>query len=189
VQRTLNELEERQFVRKEFGSRADKYSQQFIAQLGLGKKHQALLCIMMLRGPQTFSELSTRTQRMNQFSDKEELHHCVDRLCERETPYAVRLGQPGQRGERVAHLFSGKPDYTAPSAPTPSASNTAASLSAEDSASLAIMELDVASLRDTVRKLEMENVTLRHQLEALYTMTGYELPESPADDTNDAETH
>jgi len=190
VQRALNELEERNFVRKEYGSRADKYSQQFIAQLGLGKKHQALLCVMMLRGPQTFNELSTRTQRMDQFKDKEELAHTVARLCERETPYAMRLGAPGQRGERVAHLFSGKPAYT-PSSAASSVTPSAAASPAEDTGALSILELDVASLRDTVRKLELENVTLRHQLDALYRMTGHELPQAatPDSDESNSETH
>ncbi len=185
VLRALNELEEKHFVRKEHGSRADKYSQHFISHLGLGKKQQALLCIMMLRGPQTLSELNTRTQRMNQFSDKDELNHCVDRLCEREMPLAMHLGEPGQRGERIAHLFSGTPTSTV-SAPRAAAKAVSVEPSAEDSAALSILELDVASLRDTVRKLELENVTLKHQIETLYQLTNNELPQESA---NDHQTH
>lgn len=110
VVRALQELQHRRFVDKEFGSRAEKYSQRFIRHLELGKKHQALLCVMMLRGPQTLSELNTRTQRMVDFAGKEDLEHTLDRLCNREVPYVVRLSQrPGQRGERFAHLFSGSP--------------------------------------------------------------------------------
>ncbi|MEE9335907.1 MAG: YceH family protein [Granulosicoccaceae bacterium] len=180
VLRALNELEEKRFVRKEHGSRADKYSQHFIASLELGKKQQALLCIMILRGPQTLSELNTRTQRMDQFSDKEELNHCIDRLCEREIPYAIHLGEPGHRGERIAHLFSGTPRFTA-SAPRESASASPAAPSAEDSAALSVLELDVASLRDTVRQLELENLRLKHQMETLYQLTDNELPQESAD--------
>ena len=185
ILRALNELEERHFVRKEYGSRADKYSQQFVTQLELGKKQQAVLCIMMLRGPQTFSELFTRTQRMNQFSDKEELNHCVDRLCEREIPYVTRLGAPGQRGERVAHLFSGKPVFesTTPEG-TPAAKPV--QMSDEESGALSVLELDVASLRDTVRKLELENITLKHQIATLYRLTDNEIPQESA---NDHQTH
>lgn len=185
VLRALNELEDRHFVRKEYGSRADKYSQHFISQLELGKKQQALLCIMMLRGPQTLSELFTRTQRMNQFSDKEELNHCVDRLCERDVPYVMHLGTPGQRGERIAHLFSGKPNFDAIKPSTPAVTPSAA-ISEEDSSALSVLELDVASLRDTVRKLELENIMLKHQMETLYRLTGNELP---PDSAGDRQTH
>jgi len=110
IRRALQELEDKHFVRREFGSRAEKFSQRFMDSLGLGKKQQALLSVMMLRGPQTLSELNTRTQRMCEFNDKQELEHCVERLCERDIPFAIRLGvQPGQRGERIGHLFSGVP--------------------------------------------------------------------------------
>jgi len=72
VVRTLRGLEDKRFVKKEYGSRADKYTQQFILHLELTKKHQAILCLLMLRGPQTLSELSTRTQRVELFIDKDE---------------------------------------------------------------------------------------------------------------------
>ena len=189
VLRALNELAEKHLVRKEHGSRADKYSQHFISHLELGKKQQALLCIMMLRGPQTLSELNTRTQRMDQFSDKEELNHCVDRLCEREVPLAIHLGEPGQRGERIAHLFSGTPTF-ASSAPRAAASASVAVPSAEDAAALSVLELDVASLRDTIRQLELDNVMLKHQMVTLYRLTSNELPqESANDDHGGGEVH
>jgi len=187
VMRTLLELEHRGLVRKEVGSRSDKYTHHLISQLDLGRKQQAVLCVMMLRGPQTLSELHTRTQRMNQFSDKDELIHCVERLCERETPLAMRLG-PGQRGERVAHLFSGKPELNAPSATT-AVAPSAIEQPAEPSADMAILELDVASLRDTVRKLEQENVTLRYQLDALYKLTNHTVPQPSANDDDGGEVH
>ncbi len=108
LKRALQGLIDKKFVEQEYGSRAEKYSQRFIKYLELGKKQQALLCVMMLRGPQTISELDTRTQRMCEFTNREDLEHCVDRLCNREIPFAIRLGQqPGQRGERIGHLFSG----------------------------------------------------------------------------------
>ena len=188
VLRALNELEEKHFVRKEHGSRADKYSQHFIQQLELGKKQQALLCIMMLRGPQTLSELNTRTQRMNQFSDKEELQHCVERLCEREIPVAIHLGEPGQRGERIAHLFSGTPIFTVSASSSPAASS-AAPPSVENAAALSILELDVASLRDAVRQLELENVMLKHQMVTLYRLTSNELPQESANDDNSGDNN
>lgn len=174
--RVLQDLEGRRFVRKEFGSRADKYSQQFIGHLELGKKQQAVLCVMMLRGPQTLSELSTRTQRMEQFNDKDELIHCIERMCEREIPYAIRLGhQPGQRGERFGHLFSGIPavNHSQPSATF--SNEPPASLNKADQDALALLELEVVELNKNVQELKSENTALRRQLEQLYELTGHPL--------------
>ena len=175
--RTLQCLEDKRFIRKEYGSRADKYSQLFIKQLELGKKHQAVLCLMMLRGPQTLNELNTRTQRMELFSDKDELIHCIDRLCEREIPYAIRLGhQPGQRGERFGHLFSGTPDvdHIQPSAIV---SNKPSRMSKNDQDTLSLLESEVDELSKSVQELKSENMLLRLQLESLYQLTGH-LPPS-----------
>ncbi|MFK8083989.1 MAG: YceH family protein [Granulosicoccus sp.] len=160
----LRELEDRHYVRKEFGSRSDKYTQQFVPQLELNKKHQALLCIMMLRGPQTLNELHTRTQRMQQFGDRDELDHYVERLCERDVPYAMHLGTPGQRGARIAHLFSGMPEFVA----------SAATESAAKKSSCSVEDFEL--LKDAVQKLELENTMLRQQMHTLYKLTGHELP-------------
>jgi len=113
VLRSLSELENKLYVRKERGSRAEKYSQNFMNHLELGRKQQALLCVMMLRGPQSVSELNSRTQRMCDFVDREDLERTTERLCDRNPPYVMKLSpQPGQRGERYAHLFSGTPKQT-----------------------------------------------------------------------------
>lgn len=176
--RTLQGLEDKRFVRREFGSRADKYSQLFIQHLDLGKKHQALLCLMMLRGPQTLSELNTRTQRMELFSDKDELTHCLERLCERELPYAIRLGhQPGQRGERFGHLFNGVPElgqFTSSASP----GNKSSRMSEDDQDMLSLLESEVNELGRCVQELKSENLVLRQQLESLYLLTGHALPSS-----------
>lgn len=175
IVRALQGLEDKKYVRREFGSRSDKYSQHFMHQLELGKKHQALLCVMMLRGPQTLSELGTRTQRMNQFNDKDELSHCIDRLCEREIPYAIRLGhQPGQRGERFGHLFCGVPamgDFP----DTAGSSRASSSSSKADQETVALLELEVAELSDNVKTLQAENAALKQQMDRLYELTGHSL--------------
>ncbi len=178
VVRTLQGLEDKRFVRKEYGSRADKYTQQFMHHLELSKKHQAVLCLLMLRGPQTLSELSTRTQRMELFSDKDELLHCIGRLCERTVPYAIRLGaQPGQRGERFAHLFNGTPEdgYSHPR--TDSSYEPSATMAKDDQDMLSLLESEVSDLNLTVQELKSDNRALRAQLETLYALTGHPLPD------------
>jgi len=172
VLRTLQELQDKNFVRKEFGSRADKYSQQFIKSLELGKKHQALLCVMALRGPQTLSELATRTQRMYEFT-KEELEHCIERLCNREVPFVVRLEQQsGQRGERFGHLFSGMPSAAATQTPSSSTAGEAVSRTPAQSEDVQLLEMEVASLNETVDRLQNDLNSLQKQLQKLYQLTG-----------------
>jgi len=176
IVRTLQGLEDKHFVRKEYGSRADKYSQHFMQQLELGKKQQAVLCLMMLRGPQTLSELGTRTQRMAQFSDKDELTHCIGRLCERELPYAIRLGhQPGQRGDRFGHLFSGTPDvgYSQPSA---TVSQKSSPVYEDAQEMLSLLESEMVDLGRSVQDLKNENKVLKSQIDRLYELTGNSPP-------------
>lgn len=173
VVRTLQNLEDKRYVRREFGSRADKYSQQFMQQLELGKKQQSVLCVMMLRGPQTLSELNTRTQRMEQFGAKEELAHCIDRLCDRDLPFAIRLGhQPGQRGERFGHLFCGTPEVSE-YLPREAASNESLIGKKADSDAVMMLELEVAQLSETINSVKSENRALKMQIERLYELTGH----------------
>lgn len=186
IARALQQLQHKKFVNKEYGSRAEKFSQYFIKHLELGKKHQALLCVMMLRGAQTLSELNTRTQRMVEFSDKEDLEHTLDRLCNREIPYVSRLSQqPGQRGERFTHLFSGTPEHSVPS-DIPESDNddvnqntvrepsTDTHSSADTPTEQDSTNAEIAALRLELDVLAEELQTTRQQLTRLYQLTGYE---------------
>lgn len=179
LKRCMQGLEDKKFVRVEMGSRSDKYTQQFIKQLDLGRKHQALLCVMMLRGPQTLSELDTRTQRMGEFIDREDLLHHIDRLCVRQTPYALRMAQqPGQREGRICHLFSGKPDVGSvddnrinTGAPSYESEHEETNSSTQNEAILKL-ENQVASLQTLVNVLESEVEDLRGQVEKLNQLSG-----------------
>ena len=187
IARTLQELQHRQLVNKEYGSRSDKFSQHFIKHLELGKKHQALLCVMMLRGPQTLSELNTRTQRMVDFTGKEDLEHTVDRLCDREVPFVVRLSQqPGQRGERFAHLFSGAPgrsasSYTDTPVTTGSSAppgNDAFANTPNDTAASTERDTgnaEIDALQEQLTLLRKESSLLKQQITRLYQLTGHDL--------------
>jgi len=176
--RTLQQLSDKHFVRKEYSSRADKYSQLFIKQLELTNKHQAVLCLMMLRGPQTLSELTTRTQRMELFTDKDDLSHCVERLCERAMPCVVRLSpQPGQRGERFTHLFDDRHESSYQSVRTRehgSSDDSPRPTGIYPSAT----QPDLQELINSVIELQRENSLLKQQLAHLYELTGHTLSKS-----------
>jgi uncharacterized protein len=95
--------------------RAMKYRHTLDTALGLDDAEVAVLCVLMLRGPQTPGELRARTERLHRFADSGELDDTLDRLIGREL--ATRVGRrPGQREERYRQLLG---DVEAEAAPAP----------------------------------------------------------------------
>jgi uncharacterized protein len=98
------------------GSRTAKYRHLLDEALQIGPEEQAVLAVMMLRGPQTPGELLQRTERLFHFPDAASLQAVVQRLIERElaTRYERR---PGQREERYGHLLGTEADEPPAEAP------------------------------------------------------------------------
>jgi uncharacterized protein YceH (UPF0502 family) len=89
-------------------NRADKFRHVVHEILALEPEDQALLSVLMLRGPQTASELRTRTERLHPFEDVDEVLETLRRLAGRNEPLVARLErQPGQKENRWAHLLGG----------------------------------------------------------------------------------
>lgn len=152
--RTLRQLESRRLVRYEMGARSERYEQRMTHELSISKKQQALLTVMMLRGPQTINELHTRTQRMFEFQDREDLNVSLQRMTQGDQPLAVLIPRgAGQREDRYGHLLCGTPEM-------PVAAD-AASASGKRGHSA-----EVASLQEQVAQL-------RHELDRLYELTGH----------------
>src|SRR3569833_2810636 len=126
VQRTLDDLSKKHLImeRSGFGSRVPKYQHRFcnteFGTLKLDPQELAVVCELLLRGPQTPGELRSRAARMAPFSDVSEVEAALTRLGEREDgPFVVRLArEPGRRESRYAHLFSGEVHETAEEHPT-----------------------------------------------------------------------
>src|SRR6202007_256825 len=80
----------------------------------------AVLCVLLLRGPQTPGELRGRAERMHRFEDLTDVQSTLQKLMTREEPLAKVLPrQPGTKEVRYAHLLCGeKPEWDAPPAPT-----------------------------------------------------------------------
>lgn len=111
VGHALRQLEPRQLVRSVHGSRAQRYEHRFDKAYSVTAQQQALLAMLLLRGPQTLNELLTRTERMTKFAHADDARHALERLAERDLPLVVRLPRaPGQREERWAHLLCGPVD-------------------------------------------------------------------------------
>ncbi|MBZ5593924.1 MAG: YceH family protein [Acidobacteriia bacterium] len=83
------------------------------------RREQAILCVLMLRGPQTVGELRGRTERLHTFEGLEEVEATLNRLIERTPPLVQKLArQPGEKEPRFCHLLSGEvAQHAQPAAP------------------------------------------------------------------------
>ena len=107
IRDALHRLSRRRWTRLASGpgSRAPKYRHLLDEALGLPNDEVALLCLLMLRGPQTPGELKQRSGRLHPFADLGAIHAALERLIEREL--AVRHERrPGQKEERYGHRLS-----------------------------------------------------------------------------------
>jgi len=98
-------------------SRVTKYRHVLYEAMSLGRPAIAVMCVLMLRGPQTVGEIRTRTNRLYDFSSLEQVETTLDSLMSREPPIVARLPRhPGQKEVRYAHLLSGEVRLTEPEA-------------------------------------------------------------------------
>jgi uncharacterized protein YceH (UPF0502 family) len=159
----LEELRERNLVYVFYGStsRVPKYKHMLPAVYELEPSDVAVLCVMMLRGPQTLGELRERTGRIYQFEGLGEVQETLDALARRHEPLVVRLErQPGQKEARFAHLLSGTVDVEAFA--TAQASRPVRRV---DPDRLEAFENEVASLRAEVAALNEKFEEFRKQFE------------------------
>ena len=110
VEHALRKMEVRGLVRAQHSARAGRYSHRMEAVLNLTRQQTALIALLMLRGPQTLHELLSRSERWVKFEGTDDVQHALERLSERDVPFAVRLPRGGgQREDRYAHLLCGAP--------------------------------------------------------------------------------
>lgn len=141
------------------GLRVPKYRHLFGEALNLGRRETALLCVLMLRGPQTVGELRERAGRLHPFSDLEEVESVIEHLITREPdPFVARLArQPGTKEPRYVHLFSGPPPEPAREAAAPAPPPRTDRVQA--------LEAELARLRDEVETLKEQFARFRAQFE------------------------
>jgi uncharacterized protein YceH (UPF0502 family) len=133
-------------------SRVPKHAQRFTEKFNLGRREAALMCALLLRGPQTVGELRGRTERFYQFDDLEAVESTLSRLAEME--FTEKLArQPGFKEARYDHLLCGKTAPGEEPAPQPALEH-----GASDRDRIAALEAALADLRrefdDFRRKFE-----------------------------------
>jgi uncharacterized protein YceH (UPF0502 family) len=160
IQATLDHLARKHFVveRSGFGSRVPKYQHRFCnteyGTLKLTPQELAIVCELLLRGPQTPGELRTRASRMAPFSEVGQVEAALESLRSREDgPFVVRLPrEPGRRDARYAHLFSGA--VALPAIEAEPQALALASVAAETPARLERLEEQVRRLREELDDLK-----------------------------------
>jgi uncharacterized protein len=160
VQQTLDSLMKKHMVSDKsagYGGRVTKYRHRFcnteFGPLKFSKQELGILCVLLLRGPQTPGELRSRTNRLCEFADSDEVEAALESLMKREDgPFIARLARsPGERESRYAHLFFG--DIV--SAPEPQVEERGvAPFDDSTSRRLAQLEATVAELRREVEALK-----------------------------------
>ncbi len=108
VMRALQSLKVKRLVGQSDASRVPKYWHDFTKHNNLIRREAALVCLLLLRGPQTSGELRSRTERLCAFDKPEDVLQYLDNLME--IGYVGKLPrQAGQKEQRFGHLFSGDP--------------------------------------------------------------------------------
>jgi uncharacterized protein len=134
------------------GGRVPKYRHLLAEKLKLVPAELALVCEMMVRGPQTVGELRTRGERMHPFADLAAVEEVLEELMERETPLVARLPrQPGRKESRYAQLWGGEPESVADEGGAPP--EAARQRVMAENGRIARLEEEVAGLRGEVAGL------------------------------------
>ena len=168
VREALSTLQEKRLAGPASGadSRVTKFEHRLQEAFNFDRREVAVVCVLLLRGPQTPGELRGRTERMYRFEALEDVVSTLDRLAQREPPLVAMLPrQPGTKESRYAHLFSGEPPAV------DLASNVARALSPANidtestSDRIAALEAEVAALRADLSEVQQQLAAFRQQFE------------------------
>ncbi|HET9318794.1 MAG TPA: YceH family protein [Bryobacteraceae bacterium] len=98
--------------------RVHKYGHRMGEAFNFDRREQALMCVLMLRGPQTVGELRGRSERVYAFDGLADVEATLQRLAERTPPLVRKLARrSGEKEQRFAHLLGGDVEISAPAAP------------------------------------------------------------------------
>ncbi len=156
VHDAVNQLREKKLAFMITGSgRVNKYSQRISETLNLGRRELAVLCTLLLRGPQTLGEIKDRSERLFAFADLSETESVLEKLAGWPGGGLVTklTRQPGQKESRYAHLLSGE-----------AAAECTSELTAPPPSRVAQLEQDLQRLRSDFEELKQRFDQLESQL-------------------------
>jgi len=155
VTEALNTLKRRGLISTVTGGsiRNIKYKHNFAIVFPVIPAEVALLCLLILRGPQTPGELNTNSGRLYEFETIEEVQEMLEKLADPALPYVVQLPKrPGQKEMRYAHLLSGTPDINDYDEVEETGSRSTSGLEAR----ITQLENELAEVKDKLVKLMQE---------------------------------
>lgn len=158
VGNALRRLEGKGLTVGSLSARATRWEHRMDAFYGITPRQRAVLGVLLLRGPQTLNEIATRSGRLAQFPDPDDLRDTLDRLMQRTPVLVVRLPHgAGQREDRYMHLLGG-PVSIEPFAAGPKTSSSDRSRGSDD-------------LAERVERLEAQVAALQERLDAIAPTT------------------
>jgi len=136
------------------GSRVHKFAHRLSEAVNLGRRELAVLCTLMLRGPQTPGEIHARSERMHDFNGLDEVESVLSKLMNFEDgPLVAKLPKlPGTKEWRYAHLLAGEPEVAVAPEPAPAAPSVP-------------LEAEVARLREELEEVKRQLAELRRMFE------------------------
>jgi uncharacterized protein YceH (UPF0502 family) len=166
VRQALHGLEDMKLAgRARADGRVTKYEHWLGEAFNFSRAETALLCVLLLRGPQTPGELRGRTERMHRLDELTDVAAGLQKLMEREPSLAAVLPrQPGTKGSRYAHLLSGAVE----SLPAAMAVQASRAFVANDAGDNAGLEERVVQLEATITELRQEMAALRQKIDDLF---------------------
>lgn len=167
VVRALDSLRFKQFVvLSADGGRVPKYRHLLSEKLGLMPIELAIICELLVRGPQTVGELRTRGERMHPFGDLASAEEVLMELTNREKPLVVLMArQPGRKEGRYAQLFSGIPEVVVAALERSPAPEAARIRVQAENERVSKLEEEVAALRTEVAGLQTMMMSFKSQFE------------------------
>ncbi len=162
VQAAVDVLRERKLARQSNTGRALKFEQIFSDAHNLIAREKAIICILLLRGPQTIGQIRGRTDRLYSFSDLDEVRDSLASLEAMDLVKKLPL-QPGRKEARYGHLLGGVPEESGEnSGSSPTADITGGSHGASQ---IEELQEQIDSLREELDQLRQEFADFRSQFE------------------------
>jgi len=168
VRQALHGLEDQHLAgrARSADGRVPKYEHWLGEAFNFSRAEMALVCVLLLRGPQTPGELRGRTERLHRFDEISEVLAGLQKLMERTPPLvAILPRQPGTKESRYAHLLSGGIDSISAATAEPAYARREAG----EDASLSAESIErIARLESTVTELRQEMAALRQKIDDLF---------------------
>jgi uncharacterized protein YceH (UPF0502 family) len=167
VRQALRSLTDQALVRSAGGdSRVPKFEHRLSELYNFHRYEIAVLCVLLLRGPQTPGELRTRTERLYAFEDLEAVHSALNHLMRREPPLAKVLPrQPGMKESRYMHLLSGDSDPSLHGGEEVQSQSLQSPVDNHESQRIVQLESEVAELRRELRHLREQFAAFQKQFQ------------------------